>query len=164
MLARLQDEDGIETAEVDRRGELLRLRLSSSDVTHVIELLQQLGFLAELVPHAGVSAMRWYGLGNVGELSREEAEVIARRVVPVFAEVEGIGLGETETIKDVVVTALHACFVAHTLDATAPHGVLNAACGRAVEQAALVLVGRERAAALGRAIEGDLASRSAFKA
>jgi hypothetical protein len=164
VLARLQEQSGVETAEVDRRGELLRLRLTSPDVTHVIDRLQELGFLGEVVRGTeSVAALRWYGLGSVSELSREEADVIAQRVVPVFAEQNGIGVGETEAVKEIVATALHTCFTTQTLDATAPHGALNDACGRAVAEATLVRLGPDRATALGRAIEGDLASRSAFK-
>jgi hypothetical protein len=163
VLARLQEERAVESAEVDRRGELLRLRLTSSDVTQVTDLLQQLGFLGEVVPDGAVAAMRWYGLGTVSELSREESEVIAQRVVPVFAQQSGIGADEVEAVKELVSAALHACFVSHTLEATAPHGTLNDACGRAVEEATSVRLGPNSAAALGRAIEDDLASRSAFK-
>jgi hypothetical protein len=163
VLARLQEERAVESAEVDRRGELLRLRLTSSDVTQVTDLLQQLGFLGEVVPDRAVAAMRWYGLATVSELSREESEVIAQRVVPVFAQQSGIGADEVEAVKELVSAALHACFVSHTLEATAPHGTLNDACGRAVEEATSVRLGPNSAAALGRAIEDDLASRSAFK-
>ena len=163
MLARLQDESTVESAEVDRRGELLRLRLTSSDVTQVTDLLQQLGFLAEVVPDGAVSVVRWYGLGTVSELSREESEVIAQRVVPVFAQQSGIGVDEIAAVKELVSAALHACFVSHTLEAIAPPGTLKDACGRAVEEATSVRLGPNRAAALGRAIEDDLASRSAFK-
>ena len=60
-------------------------------------------------------------------------------------------------MKELVSAALHACFVSHTLEATAPHGTLNDACGRAVEEATSVRLGPNRAAALGRAIEDDLA-------
>ena len=163
MLARLEEESTVGSAEVDRRGELLRLRLTSSDVTKVTDLLQQMGFSGEVVPDGAVAAMRWYGLTTVSELSREESEVIAQRVVPMFAQQSGIGVDEIEAVKELASAALHACFVSHTLEATAPPGALNDACARAVEEATSVRLGPNRAAALGRAIEDDLASRSAFK-
>jgi hypothetical protein len=164
VLARLQEEEAVESAEVDRRGELLRLRLrSSSNVSGVVDLLSNLGFAGEVVVDADVGAATWYGLGSVGELSREEAKVIAQRVVPLFAQQAGLGVGEVEALKDLVATALHACFIAHTLEAGAPHGALNSACGRAVQDAALQQLGPERAVALGNAIQADLAKRAAFK-
>ena len=164
MLARLEEEQAVENAEVDRRGELLRVRLRSSfNVSGVVDLLMNLGFAAEVVQHADVGSAHWYGLGTVGELSREEAEVIARRVVPLFARRNGVAVGEVEALVDLVASALHTCIASNSLDAAAPHGVLNSACGRAVEDAALPRLGRERAAALGNAIAADLATRSAFK-
>ena len=162
MLARLLEESAVESAEVDRRGELLRLRLASSDAAGVNDLLEQLGFVGEVVPDEAVAATRWYGVETVSELSREESEVIAQRVVPVFAQQSGIGVDEIEAVKELVSAALHACFVSHKLEATAPHGSLNEACGRAVEEATSLRLGPYRAAALGRAVEGDLTSRSAF--
>jgi hypothetical protein len=165
VLARLQEESAVEAAEVDRRGELLRLRLeSSSDIGGVVALLLDLGFAGEVVSDAQVSdAPLWYGLESVGELSREEGKVIAERVVPAFARLNGIESGNVEALKNSVATALHACFVRHTLGPAAPHGALNDACDRAVEKATTARLGPDRAAALGRAIESDLASRSAFK-
>jgi hypothetical protein len=164
VLARLQEEEAVETAEVDRRGELLRLRLRPSfDDTGVVDLLLNLGFAAEVVDHDVVGTRHWYGLASVGELSREEGKVIAGRVVPPFAEQTGLAVGEVAALKDLVATALHACFIATTLDAAAPHGALNSVCGHAVETAALERLGPHRAAALGKAIQADLAERAAFK-
>jgi hypothetical protein len=119
--------------------------------------------LAKWWPTPKSAAQRWYGLGSVSELSREEADVIAQRVVPAFVQQHGIGVGETQAVKEIVAAALHACFINHTLETAAPPGALNDACGRAVGKATSVRLGPDRAAALGRAIEGDLASRSAFK-
>jgi hypothetical protein len=163
VLARLEEEQAVESAEVDRRGELLRVCLRSSfNVSGVVDLLMNLGFAAEVVEHADVGSAHWYGLGTVGELSREEAEVIARRVVPLFARRNGVVVGEVEALVDLVASALHTWIISNTLDA-APHGVLNSGCGRAVEDATLPRLGPDRAAALGSAIAADLARRSAFK-
>jgi hypothetical protein len=163
VLARLREESGVETADVDRRGELLRVRLSSTDVSRLTDLLGELGFLSEAVVDADVAAVRWYGLETISELSHEEAEVIAQRVVRSFAPQDGTGIGEIEGLSETVAGALHACFLADTVDASTPHGALSEACGRAVEQATAARLGGDRAAALGRAITGDLASRSALK-
>jgi hypothetical protein len=155
VLARLQEENDIQSAKVDRRGELLRLRLTSSDVTGLVRRLAELGFSGEEVPGTDVPAVRWYGLEDVGELSREEAAVIAERVVPSFATAHGITAAETSPLREIVASALHACFVTHPEPAA-----LDVACGHAVEQATRNRLGPDRAAALGRAIHGDLASRS----
>lgn len=164
MLARLQEQDEVETAEVDRRGELVRLRLkSTSDVSGVMNLLLDLGFAGEVVGVADVGVSDWYGLGRVGELSQEEGRVIAQRIVPSFALENGLTAGELDVVTELVATSLYACFHASTLDATVPHGALNSACGRAVSEAVRERLGPERAAALGHAIEVDLAERSAFK-
>jgi hypothetical protein len=59
VLARLQEESGVELAEVDRRGELLRLRVAApTDVRRVIDRLQELGFLGEVLPEASVNVLR----------------------------------------------------------------------------------------------------------
>ena len=164
MLARLQEEEAVEDAEVDRRGELLRVRLKSPfNISGVVDLLMNLGFAAEVADDADVGASQWYGLGSVGELSREEAKVIAQRVVPLFAGQNGVPAGEVDALVGLVAMALHAWIISNTMDTAAPHVALNSACGRAVEDAALPRLGPDRAAALGDAIEADLAKRSAFK-
>lgn len=164
MLARLEAEPGVDVAEVDRRGELLHLRVGSlNDVGHAIELLQELGFAADLMPDAEIPAHEWYGPDRVGELSREEASVIARRVVPRLARAGHVGAVEVEDLSETVATALHAWFLTRETDVKGSAEASASAAGRAVEEAARAPLGAERAAILGRAIEADLASRSAFK-
>jgi hypothetical protein len=164
VLARVEEEEGVETAEVDRRGELMRLRLKSvSDTSRLVDLLRDLGFAGEVVGDADVRVPHWYGLGSVGELSREEATIIARRVVPVFAQHIGLAATEVDAVTDLVATALYDCIRPTTLDPSTPPGALNSACGLAVQDAARQRLGPYRAAALGHAIEADLAERSAFK-
>ena len=164
MLARLEQEDGVELAEIDRRGELLRVRVAASaEVTRAIGRLQELGFVAELIIDTAVDIPRWYGTESVGELSLEEADVIADRVVPEFARPHGIDASESDTLRDLTAKALHECFVTHTFDAATPIGALNRLCGRAVEAATSAHLGADRALGLGQAVEADLAARSAFK-
>jgi hypothetical protein len=164
VLARLEAEPGVESAEVDRRGELLHVRIgSASDVSRVIDLLQELGFAAEVMPDAEIGAEDWYGPDRVGELSEEEAHVIATRVVPRLAEEGHIGAAEVEDLSQTVATALHAWFLSRDPAASGSAEASRSACGRVVEEAARARLGKERAAVLGRAVEADLASRSAFK-
>ena len=164
MLARLEQESGVELAEVDRRGEVLRVRVSEPDeMTRVIDLLQELGFLGELVPASSINIPRWYGATRVSELSREEADVIAERVVPAFARENGIDASEVDALRALAANAMHECFIQNALDASGSVGVLHGSCGRAVESASRPRLGPDRAASLGRAIEADLAARSAFR-
>ncbi|MEK6207391.1 MAG: hypothetical protein AABM32_07085 [Chloroflexota bacterium] len=159
MLARLEAEVGVNKAEVDRHGELLRIALApTAEIGPVIARLQELGFIGEIVPE-GTTPQRWYGRNSVGELSAEEAGVIARRVVPKFAREHGLaGRVEVELIS-VVTAALHQCFVTNVLDVSAPTHSLDESCGSAAEVATQSQLGEAHAAALGRAIEADLAGR-----
>jgi hypothetical protein len=160
VLARLQSETGIASVEVDRRGELLRIHAGSAeDVRAVVDLLFEMGFAGEALAEGAAVADQWFGLDQVGELSREEAHVIARRVVPPFAVHTG---DDVDALITVVATALHECFVTNILDGQQTHGALNSACGRAVEAATRPHLG-DRATALRGAVETDLATRSAFK-
>lgn len=155
MLARLEEERGVQAAEVDRRGELLRVRLlAGSQVSEVVKALQRLGFAGEVLANEPPE-VAWYGRDSVGELSREEGHVIARRVVPSFARSHGVDVSEDDALSEVVAEALHGCFLTHTLDAN-PVGSLLGSCARAVEEATQERLGASRAAALGRAIEADL--------
>jgi hypothetical protein len=163
-LARLQLEPGIERVEVDRRGELLRISVGSmDDVRAVVDRLYEMGFAAQPITEGETIGQHWYGPEDVGELSREEAEVIARRVVPAFTRGDPSVGADMDGLANLVATALHECFVSNTLDASETHGALNSACARAVEAATRGRLGDDRATALARAIETDLATRSAFK-
>lgn len=156
MLARLEGEPGVTKAEVDRNGKLLRIALApSAEIDPVLARLHQLGFIGEIVPE-GFAAERWYGRGAVGELSAEEAGVIARRVVPTFVREHGLARFEVELIS-VVTAALHECFVTNALDVGTPPHALDDSCGRAVRAATAFQLGEAGATALGQAVEADLA-------
>lgn len=158
MLAQLQERADVETAEVDRRGELLRIRLSAGgSVTRIKDELERMGFIAEEAP--GDTGIRWYGPTAVGELSREEARVIAARVVPTFGAANALDHEQISAASALVADALYACFVGQ-LDGRASPGGLARSCGRAVAHATRQHLGGGRAAALGRAIESDLAGTS----
>ncbi len=146
-------------AEVDRHGKLLRITLApAAEIDPVIARLQELGFGGEIVPE-GLVRQRWYGRSAVGDLSAEEAGVIARRVIPKFARDHSLA-GEVEVeLINIVTAALHQCFVTHALDVGAPTHSLDDSCGRAAQVATQSQLGEARAAALGRAIETDLAGR-----
>jgi hypothetical protein len=155
----MEDEAGVTTAEVDRHGKLLRITLAPrAEIDPVIARLQELGFIGEVVP-GEIARQRWYGGDAVGELSAEEAGVIARRVIPKFAREHGLAETVEVELISVVTAALHQCFVTTALDLEGPAHSLNDSCGRAAQVASRGQLGDARAAALGRAIEADLASR-----
>ncbi len=160
MLAQLQERADVDTAEVDRHGELLRVRLRDGGlVTAIKDQLEQMGFLAEEI-FIGAGPIRWYGPSAVAELSREEAGVIAARVVPIFGAAHALSTADIDAASALVVDALHACFVGRLrIDATARG--LAGPCGVAAKQATRGYLGADRAAALGRAIEADLSGASA---
>ncbi len=159
MLAQLEQRADVERAEVDRRGELLRIRLRAGGVVSTIrDELERMGFAAEDPSSVSPDDARWYGLSDVGELSRDEGRVIAARVVPPFAVGHGLADHEIATLSDRVASALYACFARHR-DTSLPPGGLAVPCGRAVADATAPLIGPDRAAALGRAIEADLSGR-----
>lgn len=138
--------DGVVAAEVDHRGQLLRLRLSDPsalDRTHAA--LRELGYRADDVSERSAPDARWYGPAQVSEQSREEAGVIARRVVPPFARSQALSSEKADQVRGAVATALHDCFTAHTLVAGAPPGELRAACSDAVHEAIRDLVGPDAA-------------------
>ncbi len=161
MLARLEQIAGLESAEVDRRGELLRLRLAHPEtLLTVTRTLEELGFASESLGGVDASAAavaRWYGRGAVGELSREEAAVIAGRVVGPFAAARGLSAKHGARLGDTVARALHECFVKHDLSAGAVPGSLGEVCARAVEAAVRPELGIEGAAELARLLRADLA-------
>ena len=158
MLAQLEARPDVETAEVDRRGELLRIRThGDADRSTIRDGLERLGFAAEEAPDAVVA--RWYGRSSVGELSREEATVIAARVVPVFGAADGLQPEQIAGLSARVAKALFECFIANQ-DAGLMPGGLASSCARAVTAATSPLLGLSRATVLARAIEADVTGAS----
>ncbi len=158
MLARLAAIADVERAEIDHRGELLRLRASAAALADARRVLAELGYEASDAdaPEADV---RWYGSRTVAELSREEATIITGRVVPGFAASHRLTPEEAERLSAVVAEALYDCFRAHTLGPSAPKGALSALCSDQVAAAATGILGAYGARELAASIEGGL-SRS----
>jgi hypothetical protein len=158
VLARLDQEPGIELAEVDRKGEVLRLRLGSGDaLDRTMALLSELGFAGEPMTQSP-AGLRWYGTTEVAELSRDEAAVIAARVVPPFVNGSGLPSSEVDPLSKLVATALHAWFTRHTVGSESLAG-FHRSCARAVAAATLDRLGPEMSARLGQAVEEDFAAR-----
>lgn len=155
MLAQLERRPDVETAEVDRRGEHLRIRTRGpANADSIRDELERLGFAGEETGRADPTA-RWYGRSSVGELSREEGAVIAARVVPAFALANGLRSDEIDALVASVASALFECFVARRHAPPDPGGLVRA-CAEAVEGATRRRLGRGRALALARAVESDM--------
>lgn len=120
--------------------------------------LERMGFPAAEAT-VDTSGLRWYGPAEVGELSREEAGVIAARVVPAYGAANGLDRQQVGAASALVIEALYGCFTGRH-DALASLGGMAVSCGHAAEQATRRQLGDDRAAALGRAIESDLAGLS----
>lgn len=159
MLARLEEIAGLERAEIDHRGELLRLRVAETAVEEARGVLAELGYDVGEVGTVPADA-RWYGSATVRELSREEARIITGRVVPGFASAHRLSTDETERLRAVVAEALYAYFHAHMLGAGAPAGALRAECVEQVATAATAVIGAERARDLASRLAADLARSS----
>ena len=152
MLARLEDERGVRSVEVDRSGTLLRVQLTRDGaLAHVQAALFALGFGGEVLTDTPAE-LSWYGPSEVGELSKEEAQIIARRVAPPLAQAYD---ADPAMLLRLVAHALYECFVVNrSRDVSAD--AMRRACAVAVEDAARSVLGDDRAAELGRAVESDL--------
>lgn len=156
MLARLEAIDGVALAEVDHRGDLLRLRLTSDRALEdAVATLRELGYGADELT-AAPAAERWYGRDTVRELSREEGDVIAARVVTAFARSHGAERSTAAQAEDLVARALYAYFATHTFDRAADRSTLVREYADAVEAAARGLLGAEGARDLAAALRADL--------
>lgn len=161
MLARLGSIAGVGSADVDHRGELLRLRLDRADaLASVRAALEELGYGAADVTDDPASAgeARWYGAQTVRQLSREESEVIARRITPPITDASSRDPAASDRLTSVVADALYGCFIAHTLVAGTPPGAMREACATAVEAAATPLIGAAGARQLAAVLRQDLLS------
>ncbi len=157
MLARLEALDGVVSAAVDHRGELLRLGVRDEGVLdRVRHALRDLGYGASAIDASEQTNERWYASANVRELSREEARIVADRVVPPFAVAYPLTDSEATRLTSVVSTALFECFTAHTLGSGPPADSLRRLCSQAVAEAAKVLVGTDAADDLAARIDADL--------
>ena len=164
MLAQIEQQAGVESVEVDRRGEFLRVDARGpEDVAAVIARLHELGFAAGRTTDSAAER-QWYRHDEVGELSREEAAVVARRAVPAFARAHDLPADEAGTLTGLVAITLHRCFVTNVVDASSPIGALQDECVRGVEAATRTRLGAARAAELAKAIGADLAAGRSSKA
>ena len=156
MLARLEDLKGVERAETDFAGELLRLALNDDRVlVPALELLVSLGYGAE--PSADdPTVVTWYDVRSVGDLSRLEADVIADRITSRFIEMHPRAAGHAARSRAALASALHAYLVSTALGAGPSSGSFRVECVRRAVAAVLPIVGDVAANDLGRLLDDDL--------
>ena len=157
MLARLDAIPGLQKAQVDHRGELLHLVVAEEDVLAIVgRELSTLGYLAEPLSGVNASDVRWYAFDDVRDLSREEAEIIARRVTSAFARPHPLPDSETVPLEQAVADALYSCFASNDLGAGVPARGLRRECCEAVERAVLSLIDEQAAREYVALLSNDL--------
>ena len=159
MLARLEAVSGVQSAEADHDGELLRVRVDDPTVFATAHsALRDLGYDATVADPPPATDLRWFSSATVREVSREEAEIVAERVTTAFSQTQGVDRAELGAIEATIADALYAVFTAHSLGAGAERGALRALCARAVEDAVRGLAGSDPAREIGAIVERDLAA------
>ena len=158
MLARVEDLVGVDHAQIDYRGDFLRLRLTADGALAIVtDVLKGLGYRSDRASDTDVqNVTSWYDLESVGNLSRVEASVIADRVLPSFVATRKLSPGQTDDLRSAVRDALHNCFV-NTAIANGPSlGEFRLSCVRAVEDTARPIVGPASARTLAELLNADL--------
>ena len=158
MLARVEKLEGADRAEIDYRGDFLRLSLNDDGALALIaDLLKGLGYESVRATDGEVQAVaRWYDIASVGDLSRVEASVIADRIVPSFALARKLSPDQIERVRIAVVDALHHCFVSTALASGPSLGTFRLSCARAVADRVRPIVGRASARTLAELVNADL--------
>ena len=156
MLARLSGIDGVHSVEVDHAGELLRFVVDRPDIGAAVQrLLLELGFASTQIEEGIPSDVRWYGPNDVFELSREEAHVIASRVVAAFGQTHEID--DPQRLVAVTADALVRCFADGSARSDAEAGTSAARLSSAVADAGRAILAPDAAEYLGRLVRMDLA-------
>lgn len=148
MLARSQAIHGVETIAVDRSGVLLRVTATPEALALVIDMLRDGGHEAALLDaderdDALARVANWYAAEAAAELSAEEAEVLAGRIVAAFSP---DGSTVPAAVGELVRDELSATFAAAR--GGAPHASALDRCAGAVERRATPLLGAPEAARL----------------
>ena len=158
MLARVEGLEGVDHADIDYRGDLLRLFLTADGALAIVtDVLKGLGYRSDRASDTDVqNVTSWYDLESVGNLSRVEASVIADRVLPSFVATRKLSPGQTDDLRSAVRDVLHNCFV-NTAIANGPSlGEFRLSCVRAVEDTARPIVGPASARTLAELLNADL--------
>jgi len=145
-------------AKTDHSGELVRL-VDRGQSAGVRARLMDLGYGSEeLAAAARATALEndWYA---PSDLSREEAHVLASRIVPAFAQEHTIDPAHAPALEQRVQIALFGCFTGIAIPSSAPSTSMPGACREAVAVAAAAdgLIGEGAAAELGVFVQRWLA-------
>jgi len=157
VLARLDSVAGLHDAAVDHRGELLRLVVSDANVLDVVRgELSDLDYAAEGVSGITASDVRWYAFDDVRDLSREEAEIIARRVTSAFRRSRALSDASAIRLDHAVAEALYRCLAESELGSAAAPATLRSACCDVAEEAARPILGDDQAREYAALLAKDL--------
>lgn len=164
MLARVGDLECVADAEVDHRGEYLRVGADEACLDAVRRVLAEAGYAAERVvdanaPQIKAAVTRWYTARSVSELSREEASALAAEIAPAFLDETGVPVGADE-LRGVIASALADVFTSHSLGPRDLPNTLVRRYGPAVAAAASSLLGPNDAERLGRFVDERLSRYS----
>lgn len=145
-------------AKTDHAGELVRF-VDRGQAARVRARLTDLGYGSEELAGAAQTIAledEWYA---PSDLSREEAQVLASKIVPAFAQEHPIDLAQAPALEQRVQGALFGCFTGIAIASSAPSKSLPGACREAVAVAAAAdgLIGASAAAELGVFVERWLA-------
>ena len=130
------------------RGQLARIR------TRLSELGYESTELAGAEYEAALTA-QWY---EPADLSREEARVLASKIVPAFIAEHGPAPTFAEALRTCVESALFGCFTASPIGSGATSGSLRTQCADLVVAATTDLLGVDASEALGRFVDRWLSS------
>ncbi len=156
MLARLEELDGIESAQTDVAGALLRVAARDARaLAAALDRLASLGYAAETDAERTV-VDRWYDTTSVGDLSRAESLIIAARVAAHFDSAHGPTTADPVVLRAAIADALHRCFVTTALGAGPSSGEFRLECVRSVIAATRPLVGSTLADHLGALTDEDM--------
>ena len=158
MLARVEGLEGVDRAQIDYRGDFLRLVLTADGaLATVADVLKGLGYDSDRASDSDVETVTsWYDLESVGDLSRVEASVIADRVLPSFVATRKLSPGQAGDLRSAVRDALHSCFASTALANGPSLGEFRLSCMRAVEDTARPIVGPASARTLAELLNADL--------
>ena len=158
MLARVEGLVGVDRAQIDYRGDILRLRLTDDGALAIVtDVLKGLGYESDRASDIDVETVTtWYDRESVGDLSRVEASVIADRILPSFVAIRRLSPGQTDDLRRAVRDALHNCFASTALANGPSLGEFRLSCVRAVEDTARPIVGPASARTLAELLNADL--------
>jgi len=139
-------------AATDHSGSRLRFA-DRGQLEHVRSRLTGLGYeVVELAGAEYTAALRssWY---QPADLSREEARVLASKIVPAFVAETSSCSGLAKALEKRVESALFGCFTANPIGSGAPSADLRARCADLVAAAAIGLLGPDASRALGELVD-----------